>query len=82
MVRGLDVPLLVVHDRDDRMVPWTHGAAIAEAATHGQIFSTTGLGHKGIKNEPEVVRHVVDFLTATAGSTEAAAPPLEHERVE
>ena len=82
MVRGMYVPLLVVNDRDDRMVPWTHGAAIAVAASHGQIFSTTGLGHKGIKNEPEVVRRVVDFLTATAGSAEAVASALEHERVE
>lgn len=79
LVYGLATPLLVVHDRDDRTVPWTHGQAIAAAAPHGELISTTGLGHWDIKTEPDVQRRVIDFAS---GSSSPVAFASEDERVE
>jgi pimeloyl-ACP methyl ester carboxylesterase len=63
-IRGLAVPppLLVVHDRDDREVPWEDGAAIAAAWPDAQRLDTVGLGHQRILRDPEVVRAVADFI--------------------
>ena len=88
LVEGLEAPLLVVHDRDDRTVPWTHGATIAEAARDGELLSTEGLGHSDIKTDPDVQRHVLDFVTGKASSMGGASAASsrrvasEDERVE
>jgi pimeloyl-ACP methyl ester carboxylesterase len=79
LVDGLGAPLLVVHDRDDRTVPWTHGEAIADAATRGQLLSTTGLGHWDIKTQPDVMRQVLDFVSRSTVWVESDS---EDERVE
>src|SRR5207253_10650977 len=36
---------LVIHDRDDRMVPWTQGAHVANLWPGARLMSTDGLGH-------------------------------------
>lgn len=59
---GLDVPLLVVHDAGDEDVPAAEGAAIAAAATRGEFMETTGLGHRGIMRDADVVARSVAFL--------------------
>lgn len=58
-------PLLVIHDRQDREVPWEDGAAIAEAAPDARLHTTNGLGHWRILRAPEVLNQTIDFLLAT-----------------
>jgi pimeloyl-ACP methyl ester carboxylesterase len=60
----LDVPLLVVHDEDDAVVPVIDGVALASSARRGQIRPTTGLGHQRILRDPGVVTDVVAFVAA------------------
>ncbi|MFN2384715.1 MAG: alpha/beta hydrolase [Thermoanaerobaculia bacterium] len=63
--------LLVIHDRDDREVPWSDGAAIARAWPGARLITTNGLGHKRIVEDPEVAAKVLDFLrpqTQAAGA--------------
>jgi pimeloyl-ACP methyl ester carboxylesterase len=57
------VPLLVVHDRSDREVPWHDGAAIAAAWPDAALVTTEGLGHRRLVRDPRVAARVVDFLT-------------------
>jgi hypothetical protein len=57
----LRVPMLVVHDRDDREVAWSDGAAVARYAG-GSLLTTTGLGHQRILRDPDVLRSIVDFV--------------------
>ncbi len=57
-----DVPLLVVHDRGDREVPFEDGAAIAEAWPGARLHATDGLGHRRILRDGAVVEAVVAFL--------------------
>jgi pimeloyl-ACP methyl ester carboxylesterase len=58
----LDVPLLVVHDVGDRIVPFDDGESIAHAAPSGRLAPTTGLGHHRILRAPEVIDAVVPFV--------------------
>jgi pimeloyl-ACP methyl ester carboxylesterase len=61
-VRGMDVPLLVVHDADDREVPFDRGARIAASWPSATLHRTDGLGHRRILRDPEVVRIVNRFV--------------------
>ena len=80
------VPFLVVHDRDDREVPWTDGAAIAGARPEALLITTEGLGHRRILRDPAVAAAAVAFLRdhlarcacgRVAGSGAPAIPACE-----
>lgn len=62
MAGGFDVPLLVIHDRDDPTVPWADGAAIAAAWPGAELVTTRGLGHRDVVRDPGVVDRVVAFI--------------------
>lgn len=54
--------LLVVHDREDTEVPWQEGASIAQAWPDATLSTTSGLGHRRLLRDREVVRETVTFL--------------------
>ncbi len=56
-------PTLIVHDRDDVSTPVTDGAAIAAAWPAARLQVTSGLGHRRLLRDPDVVTDVVDFVT-------------------
>lgn len=58
----LPIPLLVVHDRDDRVVAFDHGRNLANDAPHGEMVEVTGLGHRAILRAPRVVESVARFI--------------------
>lgn len=58
----LDVPLLVVHDRGDREVPWEEGRDLAGAWPGALLKTTEGLGHHRILADEAVVAFSVAFL--------------------
>ncbi len=62
MARSIGLPALVIHDRDDRDVPWQEGEAVARAWPHARFLRTEGLGHRRILRDPEVIDRVVRFL--------------------
>jgi pimeloyl-ACP methyl ester carboxylesterase len=64
-------PLLVIHDRGDREVPWEHGAAVAAAWPGAELVTTEGLGHQRILRDDAVIGRALSFL---AGATGAGAP--------
>ena len=57
-------PLFIVHDRADREVAVRDGQALAAAWPRAEFTATEGLGHRRILRDPQVVRLVVDRLTA------------------
>lgn len=57
------VPLLVVHDRTDRIVPHDDGEAWATSWPDALLWSTEGLGHARILRAPEVIQRTTAFLT-------------------
>jgi pimeloyl-ACP methyl ester carboxylesterase len=55
-------PLLVAHDRDDRETRWADSRALARAWPEARLLTTTGLGHRRILADPQVVAEVVRFV--------------------
>jgi pimeloyl-ACP methyl ester carboxylesterase len=68
----MKVPLLVLHDRQDREVPIEDGERVAREAADGRLVVTDGLGHRRILRDPGVAGQAVRFL---AEGLEAAALP-------
>jgi pimeloyl-ACP methyl ester carboxylesterase len=63
MARQADPPpLLVVHDRDDRETRWPDSRELSEAWPEARLLTTTGLGHRRILSDREVVAAVVRFV--------------------
>ncbi|MCX4240418.1 alpha/beta hydrolase [Paraliomyxa miuraensis] len=56
------VPLLVVHDQEDREVPFDEGEYIVSRWPGAALVATRGLGHRRIVRDPEVLRTVVGFV--------------------
>lgn len=57
------VPLLLVHDADDRLVPVTEAARIADAHTGPvSLHLTDGLGHSRILGDPGVLAAIASFV--------------------
>jgi predicted alpha/beta hydrolase family esterase len=85
-------PLLVVHDRDDREVPWRDGADIARAWPDAALVTTRGLGHRRILRDPGVTERAISFVverlarcacgrpvSGGRGATSCAACALDRE---
>jgi pimeloyl-ACP methyl ester carboxylesterase len=65
---------LVIHDRDDHMMPWTHGAKVARQWPGAKLMLTDGLGHGRILREERVLRAAADFIAGRTTVTETPAP--------
>lgn len=53
---------LIVHDRDDEMVPYGDSAALAASWPGAELYSTNRLGHWRILTDEHVVQRVVSFI--------------------
>ena len=67
-------PLLVIHDREDAEVPWQEGAIIAQAWPGATLSTTSGLGHRRIVRDRDVVREAVSFVLAELHGRRLARP--------
>jgi pimeloyl-ACP methyl ester carboxylesterase len=56
--------VLVIHDRDDREVPFEHGQVLAENLPFGRLFETRGLGHRRILRDRAVIREATRFVAS------------------
>lgn len=56
------VPMFVVHDEDDAIVPLALARGLVGRLSQGDLMVTTGLGHFRILRDPHVVRHVAAFV--------------------
>ena len=57
---AVKIPVLIVHDRDDREVPYEHGPRLSELLG-ARLLTTTGHGHRRVLFAPEVVSAIVEF---------------------
>jgi pimeloyl-ACP methyl ester carboxylesterase len=58
----LRVPGLVLHDRDDRAVPFAHGVAIAAAWPGARFVPLTGVGHRKSLDDDVVHNEILTFV--------------------
>jgi pimeloyl-ACP methyl ester carboxylesterase len=64
LVRRLEARALVIHDRNDRQVPWKQGAAFAQHWPQAQLITTQGLGHARILRDDAVIDAAAGFVCA------------------
>lgn len=70
-------PALVVHDLEDREVPWAEGERYARYWPQARLLSTTGLGHHRIVAQPEVIADALRFLAGeSVGERVVSSPNL------
>ncbi|MEV5013590.1 alpha/beta fold hydrolase [Streptomyces sp. NPDC053780] len=81
MTEAVSAPLLVIHDEDDTRIRVDQGRRIAEAfGDRARLVVTSGLGHRRILGDEEVVRTVLDFVSQgrrPADGVEARAAVLD-----
>jgi pimeloyl-ACP methyl ester carboxylesterase len=61
-VGPLALPLLVIHDRHDTVVPWENGQSVVAAWGNATLVTTEGLGHSGSLQHPDVIARIAGFL--------------------
>jgi pimeloyl-ACP methyl ester carboxylesterase len=65
-VGSLQVPALIVHDRDDSEVPFHDAERLAERWPGATLVETRGLGHRRILKDEGVIRRSVAFLCGSS----------------
>ncbi|HYE00634.1 MAG TPA: alpha/beta fold hydrolase [Alphaproteobacteria bacterium] len=63
IARGLRSPALILHARNDRVVPATHGQALAAVWPGAELALFDALGHVRILSDAGAVRRVLDFVS-------------------
>jgi pimeloyl-ACP methyl ester carboxylesterase len=63
----VDLPLLLVHDQNDRQVPVLEAARAAHMLPGAELMVTRGLGHNRLLADPTVVAAVVGFVAQASG---------------
>ncbi len=76
---AVTVPILLVHDADDRTVPLSEAQRTKAAyGDRAELMVTSGLGHSRVLGDEDVVRRIVTLSArhrgATNEHTERAAP--------
>ena len=67
---------LVIHDREDRTVPWEEAARFARTWPRARLLLTRGLGHRRILEDGDVARAAADFVAGRSSVASIAAPAL------
>lgn len=62
VVGRVGLPLLLIHDQNDRQVPVVEAARAAHMLPGAELMVTQGLGHNRLLADPTVVKAVVDFV--------------------
>ncbi len=59
----VNVPVLVIHDKNDKDVPFNAAQAISENLENNELLITTGLGHRKILGDEKVIEKIIQFVT-------------------
>jgi pimeloyl-ACP methyl ester carboxylesterase len=59
---ALEIPILVIHDKNDLEVPVEAGMHIYQHVKNGDLMLTEGLGHRKILGDAHVIQKVIEFI--------------------
>lgn len=68
-------PALIVHDLEDREVPWSEGERYARFWPDSRLLSTQGLGHNRIAQDEGVIAAALRFLRGEAVGERVVSTP-------
>lgn len=60
--KKIEIPVLVIHDKNDTEVPVKAGIHIHEHLKNGTLFLTEGLGHRKLLGNQAVIQKVIEFI--------------------
>ncbi|MGO4770579.1 alpha/beta hydrolase [Flavobacterium sp. W22_SRS_FK3] len=60
--KELEIPVLVIHDKNDPEVPVKAGINIYEHLKNGSLFLTEGLGHRKVLGNQNVIKKIIEFI--------------------
>lgn len=60
--REIEIPVLVIHDKNDPEVPVKAGIHIHEHLKNGSLYVTEGLGHRKILGNHDVLKRITEFV--------------------
>lgn len=60
--RALAIPILVIHDKNDKEVRYQNALNLHEAWSQSELLTTEGLGHRRILKDKAVIDRVVQFI--------------------
>ena len=72
---GPGVEVMVVHDRDDDVIPVAEAELLESAWPHARFLYTTGLGHRDLLADASVVEPVSAFLAGAVARSGGGARP-------
>src|SRR5690606_26641661 len=59
--KRIDVPVLLVHDEADDVVPVEHSRDLLARLPQARLLTTRGLGHSGMLRDPATLAAIADF---------------------
>lgn len=62
VAKNVDIPTLVLHDSDDRLVPVSSAISIRQNLKNGELLISNGLGHHKIFRDKGIIRRIIDFI--------------------
>jgi pimeloyl-ACP methyl ester carboxylesterase len=62
--RLADVPALILHDPNDREVPWRYASAMSDAWRRSRLLPAPSLGHRRILRDPSTIAAAVGFASS------------------
>jgi pimeloyl-ACP methyl ester carboxylesterase len=60
--KEVKIPVLVIHDKEDKDIPVSEAYHLAEHLTDKEILITNSLGHRKILGDSKVIHKIVEFL--------------------
>jgi pimeloyl-ACP methyl ester carboxylesterase len=75
LARQITSRVLIVHDKDDRTTPHTDSRTIAENINNIVLHTTTGLGHKRILGDPDILDLVQAYILERCGGRQISQLP-------
>lgn len=61
-VKNFEIPLLIIHDKNDLDVPYTDSETIYKHAKKGKLLLTEKLGHRKILGDAKVISEIKKFI--------------------
>lgn len=66
VIAQLNEPILLVHDRSDAEIPFSHAELLHSASNGAVLLATEGLGHRRILRDASVIQQAVLFVSGHA----------------
>jgi pimeloyl-ACP methyl ester carboxylesterase len=62
LLKDLGSQVLVIHDQDDRIIAHQDSLTLCQRFSHLTLYTTHGLGHRGVMTDSRVVQRVIEYL--------------------